>query len=80
MVGTMHGGENPGNGRHESDWIQSLAEDVNAYLAAKKSTESPPFAVRRKGGAMTDDGQEEWEVVSRGRRCGGLYYGEVALK
>ena len=46
MFGTSAGGESPGPGRPEGNWVQSLADDIRVFQATEGSTDSPPLLFR----------------------------------
>ena len=53
--GTMAGGENPGPGRPEKNWAQCLA-DLRVFRATEGCTDSVPFGVWCRNGAMAHGG------------------------
>ena len=55
MFGTMAGGENPGPGRPEKNWAQCLA-DLRVFRATEGCTDSVPFGVWCRNGAMAHGG------------------------
>ena len=43
IFGTMAGGENPGQGRPETNWAHCLVDDLRVFRATEISTESVPL-------------------------------------
>ena len=43
MLGAMAGGENPGPGRPETNWVPCLVGDLRVFRATEGSTESVPL-------------------------------------
>ena len=74
----MAGGENPGAGR-PAEKLGSLSTKRRRGFANRRRIHGMPlFAVRSSDGVLAEGGGEEREVVSGGRRSGGLFHDEVA--
>ena len=56
MFGTMAGGENPGPGRREKNWVQCLVGDPRVLRATEGIHGTRPFRAWRRNGSMAYGG------------------------
>ena len=78
MFGTMAGAENPGPGRPEKNWAQSLVDDFRVSRATEGSTESVPLVLGVETVLWPTAAKNGGKWYRGSRRSGGMFHDEVA--